>query len=127
MKKYLLWWLAIVILWVLVYLGLPYIKYLTLYWLTDEQKERFEIVAVDQTFSENYQMYKWIDRRIEFDNFIIDRFLLDKEDVAENYAKYSSWLNAFLTDYNLTLSYERYIKEWDEHIFDRINEVVQNM
>ena len=125
MKKYLLWWLAIVVLWILVYLGLPYIRFWLLYWFNHEQVERYKSMTKDFTLSEKYNLYTQWYRTIKFNDFMIDLYLFDKEAVKKDSTKFNELNELILDKYNLNYKYNRYIKKWDKSIFKDMEQAVR--
>ena len=125
MKKYLLGWLAVVVLWILVYLGLPYIRFWLLYWLDNEQVERYKQITKDKSISEKYNLYTQWYRLIKFNDFMIDLYLFDKEAVKKDSTKFDELNEAILDKYNLNYQYQRYIKNGDEAIFKSMEEAVK--
>lgn len=125
MKKYLLWWLAIVVLWILVYLGLPYIRFWLLYWFNHEQVERYKSMTKDFTLSEKYNLYTQWYRTIKFNDFMIDLYLFDKEAVKKDSTKFNELNELILDKYNLNYKYNRYIKKWDKAIFKDMEQAVR--
>lgn len=125
MKKYLLGWLAIVILWVLIYLGLPFIRFWLLYWLDDAQVERYKQLSKDKSISERYDLYTQWYRMIKFNDFMIDLYLYDKEAVKKDSTKFNELNEAILDKYNLSYQYQRYIVKGDKAIFKSMEEAVR--
>ena len=123
MKKYLLWWLAIAVLWILVYLGLPYIRFWLLYWFNHEQVERYKSMTKDFTLSEKYNLYTQWYRKIRLDDFVIDVFILD--DNARTKEWFTEKEEKFIKEYKLEYRYRKYMRDGDKTLFKKINDIVE--
>lgn len=123
MKKYLLGWLAAVVLWILVYLGLPYIRFWLLYWFNHEQVERYKSMTKDFTLSEKYNLYTQWYRKIRFDDFVIDVFILD--DNARTKEWFTEKEEKFIKEYKLEYRYRKYMRDGDKTLFKKINDIVE--
>ena len=123
MKKYLLGWLAVVVLWILVYLGLPYIRFWLLYWFNHEQVERYKSMTKDFTLSEKYNLYTQWYRKIRFDDFVIDVFILDDNARAKEW--FTEKEEKFIKEYKLEYRYRKYMRDGDKTLFKKINDILE--
>jgi len=130
---YILLWIVLICLCIKAYGYLtPHIRYWTLYWLNEKQKERFkEIVEIDwYDYKKSMQLYNEVSLRndIKQKQKELYQFIIDKMDLQadleneEDYQKVESGTNALIQD-RWTLwvnAYKKYLIDWDRQIYDYI-------
>lgn len=65
-------------------------------------------------------------RTMKINNYIADKFMLVELN-SENYPDFTKWLQQFLKDYNLEYYYQRYVQKTDKTIFDKVDEVIEDI
>ena len=122
-KNYLICW-AVILLWLLIYFLIPHVKFWTLYWLDNAEKDRFHVVE-EGNYRIDYQIYKATLRSKKVDDYIVDRMMLDRVKVYQEKSGYVERRNFFLKDLGLEYYYNRYIEKWDKRIFEEIDKAIQ--
>lgn len=124
-KKWIAIGLWIIAVWLFIYFLIPHVKFWTLYGLDYSQKDKFHTVAENQTYMENYQMYKETYRAKQVDDYLIDRLMLDRAAIQKHGEDFSEWRNEFIKDYGLEYYYNRYLEKGDKRIFEEIEKAIQ--
>ena len=69
-------------------------------------------------------MYWMAIRTKEFDEWLINRLMLDKTAVEKDKEKYAEWRNRFLRDYNLNYYFKKFVEEWDRTIYEKTEQAL---
>lgn len=125
-KNYLLIWWAVILLWLLIYFLVPHVRFWTLYWLDNTQKDRFWSITADYNYKYKYDLYNETYRTTKINNYIADKFMLVELN-SKNYPDFTEWLQQFLKDYNLEYYYQRYVQKADKTIFKKVDQVIEKI
>ena len=128
---YILLWVVLICLCVKAYgYIIPHIKYWTLYWLNENQKEKFKEYIEWYDYKKSMQLYNEVSLRndIKQKQKELYQFIIDKMDLQadleneEDYQNIESGTNALIQD-GWTLwvnAYKKYLIDWDRQIYDYI-------